>query len=142
MGRDLWVHLAHPLLKQGHSEQIAQDHVQAASDYLQGANHKLSTAFVRAQSSLTKKCFLMLRWCLLHFLCPSSPDSCPHTWLLLSNAYAWVLCPHTGSSNTRSCHKNLYTWLYCPNDQETYQPPRHKPKSKRLEEKCLCVATH
>lgn len=71
-------------------------------------------------------------------LCPSSPDYCPHTWLLLSNPHAWVLCPHTGRSNTRSCHKNLYTWLYCPCHQETHLPPRHKPESTRIEEKCLC----
>lgn len=38
MGRDLCVPLAQILLKQGHSEQSAQDCVQAASDYLQGAN--------------------------------------------------------------------------------------------------------
>jgi len=35
-GRDLWVHLADPLLKQGHAEQGAQDHIQAAFGDLQG----------------------------------------------------------------------------------------------------------
>ena len=34
--RDLWVHLVHPLLKQGNIEQVAQDHIQMAFEDLQG----------------------------------------------------------------------------------------------------------
>ena len=38
VGRDLWVHLAQPLLQQGHPEQGAQAHVQAVLEDLQGGD--------------------------------------------------------------------------------------------------------
>ena len=43
VGRDLWVHVAQPLLQQGHPEHGAQGRVQAALEDLQGGD---PTAFV------------------------------------------------------------------------------------------------
>ena len=40
--RDLWVHQAHPLLKQRHPEQGAQDHVQLAFRDLQEGDRAAS----------------------------------------------------------------------------------------------------
>lgn len=51
VGRHLWVYLLQPLLQQGHAELLAQAHVQAASESLQGEKlHNLSGKPVPAQA--------------------------------------------------------------------------------------------
>jgi len=46
VGRALWVHLAQPLLQQGHSEQDAQDHIQESSEDLQRGDYTNSLSFI------------------------------------------------------------------------------------------------
>lgn len=46
MGRNLWVHQDHSLLKQGLLSRVAQDHIQAVSEDLQGGDPSVSPSNV------------------------------------------------------------------------------------------------
>ena len=55
---DLWVHLLQPLLQQGHPEQGAQGHVQAALEDLQGRDPTASGQPVPALHQISASLFL------------------------------------------------------------------------------------
>lgn len=61
-----WLRLAAPLVQQGHPEQGAKDHVQAAFEALQGGDPTAFLCNYSCQCSVTlpvKKFFLRFRWC-------------------------------------------------------------------------------
>jgi len=66
--RDLWVHLAQPLLKQDHPELGVQSHVQVASSDLQAGNSTVSMGNpYQCTIRIAQKHIPICRW---NFLCP------------------------------------------------------------------------
>lgn len=72
VGRDLWVHLVQPLLKQRHPEHGNQDHVQVAFEAFQGYSIASGQPVPVLTHLHIKKCLAVFRWNLVLSLSSSS----------------------------------------------------------------------